>query len=68
MGMYNFGFYADEEMPSRISESAGHRGFSGTDGDGVRAAQRFCKGRTGADAAREMSAGSLAIRAAEVFY
>ena len=66
--MYNFGLYADEEISARISESAGQRGFSGADGDGVRAVQRFCKGRTGADAAREMSAGSLANRAAEVFY
>ena len=66
--MYNFGVYADEEMSARISESAGHRGFSGADGDGIRAAQRFCKGRTGADAAREMSTGNLANRASEVFY
>ncbi|SEK54002.1 hypothetical protein [Ruminococcus albus] len=66
--MYNFGFYANEEMSARICESAEQRGFSGADGDGIRAAQRFCKGRTGADAAREMSAGSLANRAAEVFY
>ena len=66
--MYNFRFYANEEMSARVSEMAGYRGFSGIDTDGIRAVQRLCKGRAVSETAVDMSAISALNRAEGVFY
>ena len=66
--MYNFRFYANEEISARVSGTAGYRGFSGTDTDGIRAVQRLCKGRAVSETAVDMSAISALNRAEGVFY
>ena len=68
MCVYNFGVYAENEMTPRIVERAGYRGFSGADADSMRAVQKFCKGRTGTETVRDISAISALNRAAGVFY
>lgn len=66
--MYNFKLYAEEEMSARMFGVAGYGDFSGNNADGIRAAQRLCKGRNESETALDMSAISALNRAEGVFY
>ncbi|WP_024858446.1 hypothetical protein [Ruminococcus albus] len=66
--MYNFRLYANGEISARVLGTAGYRGFSGTDTDGIRSVQRLCKCRTVSETAVDMSAISALNRAEGVFY
>lgn len=57
--MYVSGFYADNEISSRISRLAGHRGFSGINAENLNVVKGLSKGRCGAESVPQISAGAV---------